>query len=163
MRNLTESIRTQAGSPRLDATVFHGSDSLFSEFDFVESNRIKKEHSPGLWFGADEGYCRTHGRYIYECQVRSDKIRWSDDGDLIPAAAATEIGVTCQVLIYPSQSSVNDAIITCNDLSAIEMVRVYDRELECYFEASEIDELIAEMNGVCSPAQSVTPNMQRMP
>lgn len=80
----------------------------------------------------------------------------------MPAAAATEIDIVCQVLIYPSESGVNDAIITCNDRSAIEMIRVYDRDLECYFEASDIDELIAERNAACSPAQSVTPNLQRM-
>jgi hypothetical protein len=141
LRNKIAELKAQHGRQTIDVTVFHGSELLFTNFEFYQNPRVPR--TPGIWFAADEGYCKSHGNFIYECRVRSNRARWADDWEILTIDEAMNQGVDCQIAIHGDD--VDDAIITCNDLSKIEIVRVFDPELETYLEFSEIEGRIAAL------------------
>jgi hypothetical protein len=121
MRNSLPQIKNQFGSKTVGFTVFHGSPHLFDSFEFRQKPNMKS--TPGIWFAADESYCRSHGHYIYECKIEQATARWDTEGDILPLSDANALGVDCQIFIC---TQVNDAIITVNNLDVVEMVRVFD-------------------------------------
>lgn len=156
MRNHISEVRAQFGRETIDLTVFHGSENLFTAFEFDQNPKAKR--SPGIWFAADEGYCNSHGQFIYECRVRTDAARWVEDFDILTIDEARSAGVDCQIAIHGD--GIDDAIITSNDLNKIEIVRVFDPELEAYLELSEIENRLEELAARANrPVASHAPGM----
>ncbi|MCS4088474.1 hypothetical protein [Rhizobium sp. BK176] len=153
MRNNISEVKSQYGRKTVDLTVFHGSDRLFTEFEFDQNPNAKS--SPGIWFAADESYCNAHGQFIYECRVRTDLAHWVEDFNILTVSEAQALGVDCQIAIHGE--GIEDAIITSNELSNIEIVRVFDPELESYVEFSEIEDRMAEISALADPASSQLP------
>jgi hypothetical protein len=147
MRNSISDVRAQFGRKTIDLTVFHGSDRLFTEFEFDQNPKAKR--SPGVWFAADESYCNMHGQFIYECRIQTDLARWVEDFNILTMSEARAEGIDCQIALHGE--GIEDAIITCNDLRKIEIVRVFDPELESYIEFLDIEDRMAEMAPKTSP------------
>jgi hypothetical protein len=140
MRNSITDVKAQVGSQTIDLTVFHGSNTLFNQFEFRQ--RPNTVPLPGIWFAADENYCNSHGQFVYECRVRADGARWLDRPDFLSINAAQANGIVCQIGI---DDECNDAIIICNDVRKIEIIRVYDPELGTYIEAVDIENRVIEL------------------
>ncbi|MCV9964914.1 hypothetical protein OIU34_23760 [Pararhizobium sp. BT-229] len=143
MRNNTLAIRSQLGRQTIDVTVFHGGDRLFTEFEPGHS-RLKRD--VGFWFAADEGYCNSHGGFVYECRIRAEGVSWLDGPDFLEIEPARAKGICCQIGIY--EEPILDALVTCNDPTKIEILRVFDPELGEYIEAADIEDRIAELNAM---------------
>lgn len=156
MKNNITDVKSQYGRRTVDLTVFHGSHRLFAHFEFDRNPKARS--SPGIWFAADEGYSDAHGQFIYECRIRTDAARWTDDFHIMTIDEARLAGVDCQVAIHGE--GIDDAIITCNDLSRIEIVRVFDPDLEAYVEFSEIENRMVEIASMTSrPSAPCLPGM----
>lgn len=153
MRNNISDVKAKFGQRTIDLTVFHGSDQLFTEFEFDQNPNAKR--SPGIWFAADEGYCNAHGQFIYECRLRTDLAHWVEDFNILTMSEARSEGIDCQIAIHGGD--IEDAIITCNDLSKVAIVRVFDPVLEAYVEFSEIEARMAEIAAMATNASCPRP------
>lgn len=141
-RNEVEAVRNLDGSRTIDVTVFHGSNDLFSAFEIQP--RPAGLPVVGVFFAADEGYAGSHGQYVYECRIRSDRADWEWGGSVkditLEKAAAANVSVWMQVF-DPETTRVNDAFVICNDMSEIEIVNVYDQKNDCYVEMAVVPKM----------------------